>query len=229
MPLDAVSGSVLGLPFLGAEEWPFKRSDLQRALDQAGRSAPGPDGIPYLAYQKLGSLALDVLWGALRQLSSEDAMEALAAEAAVAGDSPDAFNLGLLAFLPKTPSAQGPGGESIRVAGDVRPLTIVNCDNRLGASAVRLRIEPILERWVSKHQRGFFGGRSMLENVVDVDECMAQTALRGGRGAAIFFDFAAAFPSLGHAYLMNVLRHLGLPPWLLRYVRALYANNKCVL
>ena len=69
----------------------------------------------------------------------------------------------------------------------------------------------------------------MLENVVDVDECMAQTALRGGRGAAIFFDFAAAFPSLGHAYLMNVRKHLGLPPWLLRYVRALYANNKCVL
>ena len=36
---------------------------------------------------------------------------------------------------------------------DVRPLSIVNTDNRLMANAVRLRIEPILARAVSEEQR----------------------------------------------------------------------------
>ena len=67
----------------------------------------------------------------------------------------------------------------------------------------------------------------MLSNVVDVDEAMAGSALPGGRGAALFFDFQVAFPSVAHKFLVKVLSAAGLPAWLLRFVSLLYKNNVC--
>ncbi len=101
---------------------------------------------------------------------------------------------------------------------------MVNCDKWLLASAARLKAEPLLEEWASPLQPGFSAGRSMLSNVIDIGEEMVRIALHEEAGAAIFFDFQAAFPSVLHEYLHAVLRHLGLPAWLLNFVEALYTN-----
>eukprot|EP00959_Pyramimonas_sp_CCMP1952_P149882 3136330-Pyramimonas_sp.AAC.1 len=69
----------------------------------------------------------------------------------------------------------------------------------------------------------------MLSNVVDVDEAMQRAALEGDAGAAWFFDFQAAFPSVAHAFLLRVLSAAGLPEWLLRFVRLLCQHNLCRL
>ena len=52
-------------------------------------------------------------------------------------------------------------------------------------------MEPILERWISPMQRGLLSGRSMLSNVIDVEEAMMHTALTEEEGAAFLFDFKA--------------------------------------
>ena len=80
----------------------------------------------------------------------------------------------------------------------MRPLTITNTDNRILCSAIHLHIEPIVAPGISRAQRGFLQGRSMLANVVDVDEAMLQAALSERDPAAVFFDFEAAFPSVDH-------------------------------
>ena len=51
----------------------------------------------------------------------------------------------------------------------MRPLAIVNMDNRLLTSSARIRWEPIFNEWVSLQQRGFLYDRSMLHNIVDID------------------------------------------------------------
>ncbi len=48
-----------------ASECLAKRHDVSRATQQANASAPGPDGVSYLAWQRAGSLGTDVLWAAL--------------------------------------------------------------------------------------------------------------------------------------------------------------------
>ena len=112
---------------------------------------------------------------------------------------------------------------------DTRPLNIANTDNRLLSNAVRVRLEPILDKWISPMQQGFLPGRSLLSNVVDIDEGMMTTALCQEEGAALFFDFKAAFPSVLHSFLIEVLRHIGLPPPLMHFLAALYTNNICSL
>jgi hypothetical protein len=104
---------------------------------------------------------------------------------------------------------------------------VVNTDNRLLANAARLQWEPIFNEWVSEVQRGFLRGRSLLANVVDVDFEAMTVSLTSERGALILFDFKAAFPSESHAYLLEVLSHIGVPTHCLNFVKALYDSNRC--
>ena len=76
-------------------------------------------------------------------------------------------------------------------------------------------------------QRGFIGGRSMVANIIDVDHEAQMVALTQEGGALVLFDFAAAFLSLDHHFLLRTLEVAGLPPALLSYVRTLYSSNEC--
>ena len=52
-------------------------------------------------------------------------------------------------------------------------------------------------------------------------------SVRSKRGALLFFDFKAAFPSVAHDSLFDSLDCIGLPPAAIAFIRALYDNNKC--
>ena len=60
------------------------------------------------------------------------------------------------------------------------------------AARAILVIEPVLERLIASDQSGSLPGRSMLANLLDVDEGMARQAGESEDGVAIFYDFAAA-------------------------------------
>ena len=44
------------------EQWQITHSSIARALKKSSKSAPGPDGIPYLAWQKLGKISEHILF-----------------------------------------------------------------------------------------------------------------------------------------------------------------------
>ena len=134
------------------------------------------------------------------------------------------FNLGNMS---KKPAGTDPILGDFYQAGDVRPLVIVNTDNRLMANAVRLCMEPILVQWISSNQQGFLRGRSMLSNVIDVTHQAQLVSLKDAGGGMFLFDFMAAFPSLAHGYLHEVLHALGLPPHILNFIRSLYDQHCC--
>ncbi|MDA8582658.1 reverse transcriptase domain-containing protein, partial [bacterium] len=198
----------------------IRRRDVVLALRQAKNSSPGPDGIPYGAWRALGSLAVDTLRDALRGLASEEGARLLEQ------DYPD-FNQSLVFFLPKTSSTTAPDGAPACEAKNVRPLNVTNCDNRLLATAVRIGLEPRISPSITQAQRGFLNGRSMIANILDVDEAMALAAQRGEFGLAFSFDLAAAFPSVEHGFFMTLFESLGWPPWLLRIIGNLYVRNYC--
>ena len=93
---------------------------------------------------------------------------------------------------------------------EVRPLTLLNTDNRLVASAQRHKLEPIVTRILTQHQQGFLHGRSMASNIVNTECLSMKFALTYDDPATILWDFQAAFPSLPHEALLHTLRHLNL-------------------
>ena len=143
---------------------------MAKALKQAHPSAPGPDGIPYVAWQRLGHCAQEVLYQAATALTQPGATEAL--QAAFPMDHQQhTFNHSLMVFLPKKPTTSATG-ITYCSADSTRPLAIANTDNRLIASAFRFLLEPILEPAISAEQQGFLWGRSMLSNLVEMDHGM---------------------------------------------------------
>ena len=54
----------------------------------------------------------------------------------------------------------------------------------------------------------------MLDNLFDVEEAMIVAAATGEGAAALFYDFAAAFPSVEHEVLFEYFSALGWPSWL---------------
>ncbi len=131
-----------------------------------------------------------------------------------------------MVFIPKKLDREFQGAR-YNEPGEVRPLSIVNTDNRLMANAVRLRAEPLLAKAISPAQRGFLPGRSMLHNVLELDGEMRAASLQAERPAAVFFDFAAAFPSLAHDFMFEVLDHLRLPMQFRTFITNLYLGNGC--
>ena len=114
-------------------------------------------------------------------------------------------------------------------ASGTRPLNVTNCDNRLLASAVKIVLEPIIGPLITTDQRGFLAGRSMISNLLDIDEAILNHALQGEDSAAIFYDFAAAFPSIEQEFFHQFFLKLGWPKWLLNFVHSLYWNNFCCI
>jgi hypothetical protein len=61
------------------------------------------------------------------------------------------------------------------------------------------------------------------------ESAMKDAAMKDDHPAAILFDFEAAFPSVDHDFIMDVLVSRGWPTWLVNIIRLLYWNNCCCL
>jgi len=205
-------------------EWDIGAQHVRKALDCSKDTMPGPDGIPYVAWRRLGVLSQSVLLGTIKELSQEDGLVKLRQAFGSDGEEAHLFNEAIMAFIPKKPCCAQDGLE-VYEAGGVRPLSIVNTDNRLMANAVRWMMEPILNRIISSEQKGFLRGRSLLANVVEIEDSLMKLSLRDESAAGIFFDFQAAFPSLSHGYIHMVLRDIGVPLEVRRLVTAFYDQH----
>ena len=213
LPADA---GITGSPI----EFNVRRRHVRHALANTNDSSPGPDGIPFLVWRRLRELGVTYLYEAIKEMVSEGGVENMRR------DYPD-FNASLLIFLPKKASGTPGDGTAYYNANGVRPLNITNTDNRILANVIRHIIEPIMGPTVTANQRGFISKRSMLANLVDVDEAMMESALTGGGSAALFFDFAAAFLSVEHSFMSDLFASRGWSEGIRRFVHILYQNNYC--
>ncbi len=58
--------------------------------------------------------------------------------------------------------------ETVRRAGDLRPLDLKNCDNKLICSLWAVLLSPVIAEQTHEDQRGFVQGRQLIQNVVDM-------------------------------------------------------------
>jgi len=139
------------------------------------------------------------------------------------------FNLAVLACIPKKPI------ESDEIYGDVydaestRPLMVVNMENRIIAAAYKRQWEAVAGPGVSAMQKGFIPNRSMLSNVVELEQAAMRASLDSDQAALILLDFRAAFPSIEHGFLLGVLRKMGLPKGAMNMLNTLYRHGKCCI
>jgi hypothetical protein len=140
---------------------------VKTAILASGPSSPGPDGIPFEAYKAVVDTSALVLHRIARVMTDPSSPQL-----------PAHFNAAILVMLPKKPTMVDPVRGDIFSPESMRPLSIVNCFNRVLANSFRLALEPFSHELISKVQRGFVRHRLITENIVDVDYESMQIRLK---------------------------------------------------
>ena len=110
-------------------QWPMEKgkwlsqSYILKALRIANKSAPGPDGIPYQAYQAVPRAA-EILHRCFVELFSVDDLVL-----------PQSFNFSRLTCIPKKPAGTDPVLGDYYTVDATRPISVVDTANRLLALA----------------------------------------------------------------------------------------------
>ena len=216
-------------------EWRVPQEEFESLLRKLSDSACGPDGIPFSAWARSPPIVRHLLYLAYASwLGSHPLM-------------PNA-NLAFLALLPKGDHTDDQLHGVHRKASETRPLSLSNTDVKIFASALRVVLERAVREWAHAAQRGFITGRSMLENIIDIETAcichgLGSPATADGifydpantshpattqvptTPAAIFFDFGAAFPSISQDYLRRCLHRTGIPEHIIEAIFQLYLTN----
>jgi hypothetical protein len=108
-------------------------------------------------------------------------------------------------------------------------LSIVDAANRILASVFQYALEAAVASRISHTQKGFLKGRQMLRNVLDIDHAAQKISVTSRCGAILLFDFTAAFPSLSHDMMWDVLEVSGINESFINVVQMFYTDNWHIL
>ena len=101
------------------------------------------------------------------------------------------------------------GREKPNSPADMRPITLLNSDYKIFATAAANRAKKFLGSVVSSSQQGFVKGRNLATNVLLVNLLLENVAKRDG--AIICLDWSKAFDRIGYEWLHRVLDKLEIP------------------
>jgi hypothetical protein len=123
---------------------PFSEEQIKEAIDSryAG-GAPGPDGLPFLFYQKF--------WDLVKQGIINMFNDFFRGELDL-----DRLNFALLTLIPKEQDA--------RNMKKFRPISLCNCSFKIFSKVMTIRLGKIANRLVSIQQSAFIRGRYILES-----------------------------------------------------------------
>jgi endonuclease/exonuclease/phosphatase family metal-dependent hydrolase len=207
--------AVLLMPFIQQVppglKWIVDREGFHEVMAKPRDSAPGPDGIPFGAWRAAGVPLYDVMYEAFIAFSDGAPL-------------PEQFNDCNLAFIPK---GDNPTDQHLvaRTPNTTRPISLSNADSKYFALALNRPLAEAATVMVHPRQRGFVNGRSLLDNVLEVEGFAQSFAIaEADDPAIILFDIMAAFPSLSHQWLFVVLAKMKVPRVIIAAFRALYRD-----
>lgn len=185
---------------------PFEVKELFRALQSTDKStAPGPDGIQFPV--------LEHYWNELGPILTRSANEIMHT-----GELPDCFRTVLITLIPKRATADS---NDIK---DLRPISLTNTSLKVIAKAICSRLQQVLHKLISPHQRGFMRGRKINQNTMEFFTMIQliqedrKTGPRDRYQSILMADFTKAFDRISHEYLHCVLQKMGFGGNILRMI-----------
>ena len=92
--------------------------------------------------------------------------------------------------------------------------------------SVSAGLRPALAQCADSAQNGMVPGRQLADNIIDLDSsarCYGLSETVTDPAVLLLWDFAAAFPSLAHAYIFLALQRYGAPQGFLCLCAGLYS------
>jgi hypothetical protein len=189
---------------------PFSEKEVRDAVFSSyPESALGPDGLPFLFYQKI--------W----EVVKEDFLSLIAS---FQEGNLDLFrlNFATLTLIPK-------------VENDVEmkafwPISLLNCSFKVFSKLLTIRLESVCQRIVAKEQCAFIRGRYILESVVIAHELVHSVHKAKEPGIILKLDYENAYDRVNMDFLLEILRLRGFgEKWIGWIKKIVLGGSVCVM
>ena len=111
-----------------------------------------------------------------------------------------------------------------------RPVSLLNCDYKLGTKAVANRLKLVLPKLIDNDQTGFLKGRFIGENIRLIDSVINFTAAKNIPGLLVFLDFEKAFDTIEWPFIHKTFHHFNFGSSILRWIKLFYHDiESCIL
>ena len=169
--------------------------------------AVGIDGIPSECLKASGRLQF-ILWSIIKRIWKGERI-------------PEMWSTAKLVMLYKKGDHNDPA--------NYRPIALLSHAFKVLTSILKMRLQPLAEATIEECQAGFRLHRGCRDNLL-ILRILQQELKQSNESAFLtFFDFAVAFPSVSHAYMIKALQQHGIPEVLRNIISHIYSTLKIVV
>ena len=135
------------------------------------------------------------------------------------GAVPAHFAASRTVFFPKSSEVNG-NGLVVRSPDALRPLTLCNCDCKIVTVAICCSLHRYTIRCTRPAQR-CLSSRQMTDNIFETEAtALAHVPRAPQESGIILTDFAAAYTSVNHSWIFQVLEKAELPRFICRFLQS---------
>lgn len=181
-------------------------ADIRAALSKVDASkGPGPDLIPPIFVKQCAqSLASPIA-----SIYNRSLME---------GVFPEAWKLASITPVHKS--------GNIHDVENYRPISILSCLGKVFEGLLHDALYPVVQSVISEHQHGFVKKRSTTTNLMMFTHTVIDKFERKRQVDAIYVDFSKAFDKVPHDLAIAKLNRLGLPHWIIQWLKSYLTSRK---
>jgi hypothetical protein len=101
-----------------------------------------------------------------------------------------------------------------------KPNSLCNVSYKIISKIVASRIQKFIPKLISPSHRGFVAPRQIWDNIVQVQETIHSSKIKGDKGMVIKINMANDFDSVWHIFLLRVLERFGFHPSIVKWIAA---------
>lgn len=107
-----------------------------------------------------------------------------------------------------------------------RPISILISLAKVLESLIHDKMYPAVKPIISDCQHGFMKKSSTISNLMSFTNTVIRSIEKRQQVDAVYIDFSKAFDKVSHELAITKLSRLGLPSWIVRWLKSYLSNRK---
>jgi hypothetical protein len=196
-----VLGSKLTMEETNDLDAPLSINELDGSLKLSNmRSAPGVDGFSYRFIAEFWEYFRVPLFNCAADVLENNSL-------------PDFFMTAVIKLIPKK-------GDTAKIS-NWRPISLLSNFYKIISRAINMRLQGVVDRVLSRAQKGFTKTRQIQEVIINCMETMEYCVKNKIKGVLVSVDQSKAFDSVSHAYMEKVYDFFGFGERIKRWLKSI--------
>ena len=188
---------------------PLLPEEVGRAImEMKANSAPGPDGLPVIFFQKF--------WEDIKAVLMPTFQEFYIGTLVMSR-----LNFGMVTLIHKIVGAMD--------ICQFRPITVINVIHRIFSKVCASWLAPVMERLTHPYQFAFLKGRYIHDGFLALHEIVHEVKSRRQKGVFLKLDFQKAYDLLDWAFLRLVLQRRGVDERMIGWIMQIVMSGNTAI